>query len=117
MGLISFSHVLSWLFKRFHDITIAALMGFLIGSLNKIWPWKETLSVRVKHAGKPDEEIVPFIQENVLPGAYSVLNEVETAQLGLTAREPYLMAAIGLALVGFLVIWVLDRFGPKETAE
>lgn len=115
-GLISFSHVLSWLFKRFHDITIALLTGFLIGSLNKIWPWKTTMSVLIKHEGEPDQKIVPFIQDNVLPAGYSVLNEVETAQLGLTVKEPMLFAAIGMCLLGIVVIWLLDRFGPKEDA-
>ena len=43
IGLISFSKLLSWLFKKYHDITIAVLAGFMLGSLNKIWPWKETI--------------------------------------------------------------------------
>ena len=40
-GIISFSHLLSWLLKRWHDVTVAVLMGFMVGSLNKVWPWKE----------------------------------------------------------------------------
>lgn len=42
-GIVSFSHLLSWLLRRHHDPTIALLMGFMIGSLNKVWPWKEVL--------------------------------------------------------------------------
>ena len=41
-GIISFSHLLSWLLKHWHDVTVAVLMGFMVGSLNKVWPWKET---------------------------------------------------------------------------
>ena len=37
-GLVSFSHVLSWLLRRYHDVTISLLMGFMVGSLNKVWP-------------------------------------------------------------------------------
>ena len=44
IGLLSFSRVLKWMFAKYHDLTIAVLTGFLIGSLNKLWPWKETIS-------------------------------------------------------------------------
>lgn len=40
-GLLAFSHVLSWIFKRFPDITIALLTGFILGSLPVIYPWRE----------------------------------------------------------------------------
>lgn len=40
IGLLSFSHVLHWLLKRFHNVTIAFLIGLMVGSLWKIWPWK-----------------------------------------------------------------------------
>ncbi|MDR0749187.1 MAG: DUF368 domain-containing protein [Tannerellaceae bacterium] len=40
IGIASFSRLLSWLLRRFHDITIAVLAGFMLGSLNKVWPWK-----------------------------------------------------------------------------
>jgi len=43
LGLISFSHLLSWVFKKFRDQTIAALTGFILGSLGIIWPWKDPL--------------------------------------------------------------------------
>ena len=46
MGLVSFSHLLSWLLKKYHDLTVALLAGFMIGSLNKVWPWKEVLESR-----------------------------------------------------------------------
>ncbi len=41
VGLIAFSHVLSWVFKRYKDQTIAMLTGFILGSLSILWPWKE----------------------------------------------------------------------------
>jgi putative membrane protein len=40
-GLIAFSHLLSWVFKRYKDPTIAILTGFILGSLGVIWPWKD----------------------------------------------------------------------------
>ena len=50
-GIISFSHLLSWLLKHLHDITVAVLMGFMVGSLNKVWPWKETVETYLDSHG------------------------------------------------------------------
>ena len=61
-GLILFANLLSWLLKKYHDVTIALLVGFMIGSLNKIWPWKETLQTIVVEG-----EIKPLVEKNILP--------------------------------------------------
>lgn len=103
-GLLGFSRILTWMFKKAHDITIAVLTGFLIGSLNKIWPWKQTTEWFTKHAGEPNEEKVAMVQQNISPGKYSEL-----------LNEPsHLVAAIVFCLIGFLLISLLDRFAPKE---
>jgi putative membrane protein len=61
VGLLSFSRVLKWMFAKYHDLTIAVLTGFLIGSLNKLWPWKIDKELLYTHSdGKKD-----FLQENV----------------------------------------------------
>ncbi|MBD77680.1 MAG: DUF368 domain-containing protein [Crocinitomicaceae bacterium] len=96
VGLIAFSHVLTFMFKKFHNQTIAVLTGFMIGSLNKVWPWKLTLSTRVNSHG----EEVPLLQKSVLPQNFD--------------GESFLMVSIGLALVGFVLIILLDRFSPDE---
>ena len=84
VGLLSFSRVVSWLLKHFHDLTIAVLAGFMIGSLNKIWPWKEVVSTRMNSKG----DMVPFMEKNVSPLVYeSLLGKV---------------AMIGQAIVYFL---------------
>mgnify|MGYP003676983682 CR=1 FL=1 len=62
-GLLSFSHLLSWLLKSYHNLTMAILTGFMIGSLNKIWPWKKTLSYMTDRHG----EQKPLEQINLLP--------------------------------------------------
>ena len=67
VGLLSFARVISWLFKRFHDLAIALLSGFMIGSLNKVWPWKLPLQFRLNSDG----EQVAYITKNVLPGEYA----------------------------------------------
>jgi len=58
VGLIAFSHFLSWVFKHFHDQTIALMTGFILGSLAIIWPWKHTLTETLQRDGKPPKEVV-----------------------------------------------------------
>jgi putative membrane protein len=74
IGLLAFSHVLSWLLHRFHDLTLALLTGFLLGSLNIIWPWKQTLETTVNRHG----ELVPLVQQNILPATYEALQGAES---------------------------------------
>lgn len=95
VGLLSFSKFLNWLFKKYHDVTVAALTGFLIGSLNKVWPWKEVLSTRENSKG----EIVPFIETNVLPNQFH--------------EEPQTMGVIILAIIGFVLIFGLEKLAKK----
>lgn len=63
IGLALFSRVLSWLFAHHHDFAIAVLTGFMLGSLRKIWPWKEVVSTRVNSEGVE----VPVQEVNTLP--------------------------------------------------
>ena len=95
-GLLSFSKLLNWMFKKYHDLTIAILTGFLIGSLNKIWPWKETISTRTNSHG----EVVPFIQENISPSNYVGDNQ--------------LLLAIFMAIIGLVLIIGLEKFASKQ---
>lgn len=95
VGLLSFSHVLKWLFKNYHDITLALLTGFIFGSLNKVWPWKNTLTWRINSNGIQ----TPLVQESILPTAYAGNNQIILATL--------------LMLTGFLTIFILERIGSK----
>lgn len=91
VGLLSFSKVLKWLFANYKNITLAALTGFIIGSLNKIWPWKETLSWRTNSHGVE----VPVLQKSISPLEFQ--------------GEHQLMFAILLAVAGYLVILGLEK--------
>jgi putative membrane protein len=94
-GLIGFTKVLKWVFKHYHDFTVALLSGFLLGSLNKLWPWKEVLSTFTKHAGTEREEIVPLLTKNILPDG------------------PWLGAAI-LCIGGILIVVLLEKFSNQQ---
>lgn len=104
IGLLSFAKLLNWLFKKAHDLIIAILTGFLIGSLNKIWPWKETLEWFVKHPGEPNEEKVPLVQRNILPDTFTEIS----------SQENYLFVGILLALLGMAIIIVMERLGRSN---
>ena len=125
IGLLSFSHVLKWLFNHYKNTTLALLTGFIFGSLNKIWPWKETLTVLEKTSGKtiPVSQITNFgtievyqrkindfetlkmvSEKSVLPFHYSEINN---------AIEPQIAFAIGLMILGFLTIFILEKIGSK----
>lgn len=103
IGLLSFSHVLGWLLKHFHNITISALAGIMIGSLFKIWPWKHTLSTFTDRHG----ETQPLVQENVLPAQFEAL----------TGNDAQLWPALGLAVAGILLILIIEWISTdKKTA-
>jgi len=95
------SHVLSWVYKRFKDQTIALLTGFILGSLSILWPWKEEI-FRTDIAG----EVVlkdgnPIVQgyDLFLPNAFS--SEV--------------LIAIVLAIFGFLIIAAMEKLAKVES--
>jgi len=96
VGLLSFSKILKWLFSNYKNYTLAALTGFIIGSLNKIWPWKETLTWRTNSHGVK----VPFNQVSVSPFSFEV--------------DPQIPFAVLLALIGFLLILLMEKLAFKK---
>ena len=96
IGLLSFSKILKWLFNSYKDLTLAVLTGFVLGSLNKIWPWKETLTWRVNSHGIK----VPLNEQSISPFNFS--------------GDSQLMGAIVLAFVGFAFILILERIAVKN---
>ncbi|WP_265573516.1 DUF368 domain-containing protein [Venatoribacter cucullus] len=63
LGLLSFTRLLSWLLHHYYQAMLALLTGFMVGSLVKVWPWKETLTTRIDSRG----DLVPLVQVNILP--------------------------------------------------
>jgi putative membrane protein len=94
IGLVGFSNVLSWLLSRYRSATVVVLGGFLLGSLNKIWPWKETLETFVDQHGVAQ----PLLQKNVLPQVYEQI----------TGNSHHLTTAILLFLIGFSIVFVIE---------
>ena len=90
LGIISFSRVLSYALRRFHDTTIAVLAGFMLGSLNKVWPWKETIETYTDSHGV----IKPLVEANILP-------------------DQLLWEAVGLMIFGFAIVYFLEKLSMK----
>ena len=106
VGLLSFSNVLSWLLKKYHNLTIALLAGFMVGSLNKVWPWKRVMEWSVNRHG----DKIPLVQENVLPSTFTELPVQETINANPDAQ---LLWAVLLAISGFLLIFLFEVFTKK----
>lgn len=126
IGLLSFSKILKWLFAHHKNLTLAALTGFIIGSLNKIWPWKITQTVFDKSSGT----IVPFAEVSDL-GSLSVfqkqVNNFEGYKIALEKSvSPFqyteanlgetnnLVLAVVLAVVGFILILAMEKLAVKK---
>lgn len=96
VGIKVFSKILNWMFKHHKNVTLAILTGFMVGSLNKIWPWKKVLTWRLNSEGLK----VPLLEESVAPSAY-----IGDAQVIL---------AIVFMIVGFLTIFILEKLGSNR---
>lgn len=103
VGLLSFSRILSWLFQNHENITLATLTGFMIGSLNKIWPWKEVLDTRTNSEGK----IIPTVTGNVSPSAFEEMYKM----------DGFVFYAIGFSIIGFALVFGLEFIGNKFKNE
>ena len=90
IGIVCFSHFLSWLLKKFYMLTIALLSGFMIGSLLKVWPWK-----------------VPGAQEGfdypALPGTFEQV----------TGADPQLLMSIGFMVLGLAIVLLIEFMAAK----
>ncbi|MEX2592849.1 MAG: DUF368 domain-containing protein [Anditalea sp.] len=95
IGILSFSRLISRLLKSYHAITIALLSGFMLGSINKLWPWKRILSYRLSSSGKQEA----FLTENVLPNHY----------FAFTGEEPHFLGALFAFFIGIVLVIGIER--------
>ncbi len=84
VGLAFFSRFLSWLFAKHHDISVAALAGFMLGSVRKLWPWQEVTATRIDSHG----DLVAVASRNILP-----------PQLDAATLAVILLMAVGIAIM------------------
>lgn len=89
IGITTFSRVLSYALKNFRNITLAVLTGFMLGSLNKVWPWKEKIETMA------DGHIIE-LESNILPSGQ-------------------VWEAVTLALIGFFSVYFLEKLSTKAS--
>ncbi|WP_296218409.1 DUF368 domain-containing protein [Pseudomonas sp. UBA2684] len=100
VGIVSFAGFLRWLLARWRDLTLAFLTGLMLGSLNKIWPWKETLTWQTDSHGQQ----VPLLQENLLPARFAEIS----------GQDPQLVLAIVLAVAGIVLVLGLEWLAGRR---
>ena len=93
IGITTFSRVLSFALRRFHDATIALLSGFMLGSLNKVWPWKETIETYTDSHGV----VKPLVEQNIAPNTQVI-------------------EAVGLMILGFTLVYALEKLSTRKGA-
>ena len=103
VGLIAFSHLLSWVYKRFRDSTIASLSGFILGSLFILWPWKTPVP-KLDITGQP---LTKSSGEIIIQGYDRFIPKELNSEV---------LLSIGLIIAGILVIWVMEKIAG-ETPE
>lgn len=95
-GLKLFSKVLNWMFKHHKNMTLSILTGFMIGSLNKLWPWKKVISWRTNSEGTE----IPFIEKSILPSQFE--------------GDSRILWVLFFTITGFLLILILERLSAKK---
>lgn len=98
-GLLGFSYLLSWIFKKFRDLTIALLTGFILGSLGIIWPWKNVVHLM--------DEAGVLILKNGEP-------IVERYMMAAPVINTEFFIAIFIMLVGIASIWIIEKQAVTE---
>jgi len=105
-GLLTFSHVVSWMFKKYRNGTLAVLTGFMVGSLLKIWPWRIPLEGLTEDYAPTKD---PALMDKVLQDSVALPWEWAKAM----SEPTYLLPAVICAVIGFVLVFGLERFGSK----
>jgi putative membrane protein len=112
VGLVAFSHILSWIYKRFRDQTIATLTGFVLGSLPILWPWKTYFD--------SNGDIIPINKFGAYLGIDGVVTKdiipFDYKQMIPNSIDSIVVFAIVLVFIGIVSIWLMEKFaGGKQT--
>lgn len=102
-GLVTFSHLLTYLLKHYKNITLSVLMGFIIGSLGVVWPWKKTIFKTNIDGGY----LLDSTGQKVIENYKRFIPEFST--------ETYI--AIGYIILGILIVLALEWYGEKTKKE
>ena len=93
IGLLSFARLLNYMLKNFHQLTMAFLTGLMVGSMPKIWPWKEILETKMIRG-----------KTHVIWGSNMMPETINTEVL----------VALGLAILGFIIVLTIERLAREK---
>lgn len=99
LGLLGVARIITWILDHYHHVTVAVVAGFILGSLNKVWPWRKGLEYATTHMG---EQIAVF-DKSILP--WNFLSE--------TGRDPQLFQAILVMALGVCIVIVTERIATR----
>ncbi|MFT6707224.1 MAG: putative membrane protein [Flavobacteriales bacterium] len=107
-GLMTVSRLLSWTFKHYRSVTLATLTGFMLGSLNKIWPWRnpiewlrdDAMNIILNEEGLPKKILM---EENVLPGNYD-------------GGDPMVLMVVVMIVLGLVTVFGLEKLGGEKSS-
>lgn len=100
IGILAFSKFISWLLLHYRNLTMAFLTGLMVGSLNKLWPWKKVITSRIGEDG----EIIPLLERSISPGTYEALY----------GQSPLVLQLSLLALAGFVLVFIVEAISGKR---
>lgn len=99
LGLLGFARLITWVLVHYQHITIAMLAGFMFGSLNKLWPWRQGLEYVTNTRGQQ----VAVFDKSILPWH----------SLSVTGKDPQLFQAILMMSLGVFIVIVLERIATQ----
>jgi len=99
VGLIGFSRFLTWTLDNYRNATVALLTGFMLGSLNKAWPWREVLEYVTNSKG----DQVPAFDRSILPWHY----------FNITGKDPQVFQAILMMAISVFIVVLFVKIAAR----
>jgi putative membrane protein len=99
VGILSFSRLLLWILDNYHSVAVALLAGFMLGSLNKVWPWREVKEYATNSKG----EQISVFDASIWPGSY----------FEVTGKDPLLLKAILMMALGVFIVILIERIATR----
>ena len=113
LGLGTFSHFLNWLFKKYHDLTIATLTGFMLGSLWKLWPWQKIMQYSVK-LPKEGYKIISADQLTLFENSASKIKPLVSKNILPENLNAQFYITTGLFILGIIIVVLIESIANKQ---
>ena len=110
VGLVGFSRILSWLFSRYKDVSLALLTGFIIGALNKVWPWRNVSLIMDKESGERLEVVDLTNFSKIDAENFKIIQEVNCLPQDYMMGDPLIMSTIFCTFAGFIGVFILGKY-------